>query len=118
MNFTSKKVDNLFLKMIFRYIDNALWNKFELKVSFNGREISPEIGGGIEARDFKVELVEKGSIPYLSPRDKMLKRFDRNDERTNENRSKGGLKSSRVREAKRRLDALRKEKMLQTVEEL
>ena len=107
MNFTSNRIDDVFLKMLFRFIDNPTWNQFSLQVDFVGREISREIGGGIEARNFTVNLVEKKEVDHLSPRDKMFKKFESNDKISNSARSKGGLKSARMREAKRRLEAMR-----------
>lgn len=111
MNFTTKNFDDIFMKAIFNGIRDAIWNNFAVVVSFKGRTIEREVGGGIDVRDFKVEVIEQEDIEYVSPRDKMIQRHLKNEAMEAESRKKGSRRSGEILKRKwamkRRLEALK-----------
>lgn len=104
MNFITKASgSDIFLRMLFEAVDNMLWKQFDLRVSFKGRKILRELGGGHEAREFKVEVLEKKEIEYLSPREIQDEKYQKKLDFDHQKRLKGGKKNSENWARKRRM---------------
>lgn len=102
MNFATDKLDSIFLRMIFGFIKTMKWQAFDLRVRFKGRVIDKELGGGFEARDFKVNLNKQEDLNYISPREQKELNYKTKLDRDHQNRMRGGEKNSRNWEIKRR----------------
>ena len=95
MNFATEKLDSIFLRMIFGFIKSMRWQAFDLRVRFKGRVIDKELGGGFEARDFKVNLNNQEDLAYVSPREEKDANYKTKLDRDHQNRLKGGEKNRR-----------------------
>lgn len=101
MNLKTEKLDNVFLGMIFGFIKKMSWQSFDLRVRFKGRVIDREKGGGFEAREFKVSILDQNDIEYISPREQAEIDYGKKLDMQHKNRLRGGEKTSRYWKLKR-----------------